>query len=205
MSIHFQVLSLHYKGDVGEFESRHIFVSLIIIEMMCQTVYLFPFLVSVVRVGCNSLCSIHRFLDSTEVHGISIENKGRERRESSLVGIRRHHYNTVSFIPDPHNRHLIARPWGRGMRCLLWIETDLYSASINAVLYETSCYIGPCYNSTHFDWVLVILFADHWLFKTIILMTPWYGNVFHTTGPLCRIILLVAGGFQWKGLIEYAY
>ena len=137
MSTHFQVLSLHYKGDVGEFESRHIFVSLIIIEMMCQTVYLFPFLVSVVRVGCNSLCSIHRFLDSTEVHGISIENKGRERRESSLVGVG------------------------------IWLY--------------------------------------YWVLAFQILMTPWYGNIFHTTGPLCRETPLVAGGFQWKVLIEYVY
>ena len=29
-------------------------------------------------------------------------------------------YNAVHFLPNPHNRHPIARPWGRGMGCLLW-------------------------------------------------------------------------------------
>ena len=29
-------------------------------------------------------------------------------------------YNAVNFLENPHNRHPIARPWGRGMGCLLW-------------------------------------------------------------------------------------
>ena len=29
-------------------------------------------------------------------------------------------YNAVNFLENPHNRHPISRPWGRGMGCLLW-------------------------------------------------------------------------------------
>ena len=29
-------------------------------------------------------------------------------------------YNAVSFLQNPHKSHPIARPWGRGMGCLLW-------------------------------------------------------------------------------------
>ena len=29
-------------------------------------------------------------------------------------------YNRVNFLHNPHNRHPIARPWGRGVGCLLW-------------------------------------------------------------------------------------
>ena len=31
------------------------------------------------------------------------------------------HYNAVNLLQNSHNRHPIARPWGRGMGCLLWI------------------------------------------------------------------------------------
>ena len=30
-------------------------------------------------------------------------------------------YNAVNFLPNPHKRHPIARPWGRDMGCLLWL------------------------------------------------------------------------------------
>ena len=30
-------------------------------------------------------------------------------------------YNAVNFLQNPHNRHPIARPWGWGMGCLLWL------------------------------------------------------------------------------------
>ena len=34
------------------------------------------------------------------------------------------------------------------MGCNLWFDTDLHSASVNAVVYEIFCYIGLCYEST---------------------------------------------------------
>ena len=32
------------------------------------------------------------------------------------------HYNTVSVLQNIHNRHPIARPWGRAMGCLLLVQ-----------------------------------------------------------------------------------
>ena len=32
-------------------------------------------------------------------------------------------YNAVKLLPNPYKRHPIARPWGRGMGCLLWDQT----------------------------------------------------------------------------------
>ena len=44
------------------------------------------------------------------------------------------HYNAVNFIPNPHNRLPVARPWGRGMGCQLWVSiVILSSASVIAV------------------------------------------------------------------------
>ena len=62
-------------------------------------------------------------------------------------------YNAVNFIPNPYKIPTISRQntthiIGRGMGCNLWFDTDLYSASINPVLYEISYYIGPFYNGT---------------------------------------------------------
>ena len=31
-------------------------------------------------------------------------------------------YNAANFVPIPYKRHLIARPSGRGMGCLLWVQ-----------------------------------------------------------------------------------
>ena len=33
----------------------------------------------------------------------------------------RRRYNSVNFLQNRHNRHPIARPWGRVMRCVLWV------------------------------------------------------------------------------------
>ena len=35
-------------------------------------------------------------------------------------------YNAINFLPNPHNRHPIARPWGRGMVWLLWFWSLIY-------------------------------------------------------------------------------
>ena len=32
-------------------------------------------------------------------------------------------HNAVNLLTNTHNRHPIARPWGRGMGCLLWLQT----------------------------------------------------------------------------------
>ena len=35
-------------------------------------------------------------------------------------------YNAVSLLQNPHKRHSIARPWGRGMGCLLWFQNLIH-------------------------------------------------------------------------------
>ena len=40
---------------------------------------------------------------------------------ASWVNTMQCHYNSVNFLPNPHNRHPIARPWGPGMGFLLWV------------------------------------------------------------------------------------
>ena len=55
-------------------------------------------------------------------------------------------YNAVNFLPNPHNGHPLARP--SGLMSFVNLNFDSYSASVNAVLYDTSCYTGPGYNGT---------------------------------------------------------
>ena len=56
--------------------------------------------------------------------------------------------NAVMFL-NPYSRHPIARPWGRAMGVsVVSTDTDLCCASVTAVLYVISCYIGPRYNGT---------------------------------------------------------
>ena len=53
-------------------------------------------------------------------------------------------YNAVNFHPNPHKRRLIARPWGRGMGCLLWVPhmiklcVSRCSAVCNTMFYQTA-------------------------------------------------------------------
>ena len=46
-------------------------------------------------------------------------------------------YNTVSFLPNPHNRHPIAHPWGRGMGFPLWVQSliDILLRSLQCCLW----------------------------------------------------------------------
>ena len=65
------------------------------------------------------------------------------------------HYNAVNLTENPHKRHPIACPLGRGMGCLLWVHTDLYSSSIIVVMYAISCHIGLHYNGA---WLYLIYY-----------------------------------------------
>ena len=53
---------------------------------------------------------------------------------------RRCRYNAVNFLPNPHKRHPIARPWGQGMGCCQF-NPWLSSASVTAVLCRIQRYI----------------------------------------------------------------
>ena len=40
-------------------------------------------------------------------------------------------YNTVNFCWSTHKRHSIARPKGRGMECLLWVQRATYCTDLS--------------------------------------------------------------------------
>ena len=55
----------------------------------------------------------------------------------------------VSCLPNPHNRHSIAHPWGWGIGCLLWIQTSVCVLPQSLYyVYNIYHYIGLCYNDT---------------------------------------------------------
>ena len=75
-------------------------------------------------------------------------------------------YNAVNFIPNSCKRHPIARPLGWGMECLLWIQSNLYSAPAPAVMYAIICYIGPHYKGTWLYFDLNLRKTNHIIFST---------------------------------------
>ena len=44
-------------------------------------------------------------------------------------------YNTVNFCWSTHKRHSIARPKGRGMRCLLWVQRATYCVDLSKLSF----------------------------------------------------------------------
>ena len=40
-------------------------------------------------------------------------------------------YNTINFCSSTHKRHSIARPKGRGMGCLLWVQRAIYCVDLS--------------------------------------------------------------------------
>ena len=51
-------------------------------------------------------------------------------------------YNTVNFCWNTHKRHSIARPKGRGMGCLLWVQRATYCvdlSKLSSIKYLLSC------------------------------------------------------------------
>ena len=76
-------------------------------------------------------------------------------------------YNMVNYLANSQEIHPIACPLGRGMGCILCLNSDLYLASVTAVMYAISCYTGPRYNQgsrtfrrTKFK-IFSRLFPDH--------------------------------------------
>ena len=54
----------------------------------------------------------------------------------------------VNFLENPHKRHHIARPLGRGWCVFVGSQSNLYSASGTAVMYAISWHIGQCHYGT---------------------------------------------------------
>ena len=68
---------------------------------------------------------------------------------SSEANTVRCHYNAVNFLQNIHKRHNIAHPSGRGMGCLLWVQSliDILPQFLQ-MMCAISCYVGLCYNVT---------------------------------------------------------
>ena len=62
---------------------------------------------------------------SKEIHKETHKEKSKAVTNNTPVvkGIVYCCYNTVNFLTNPHNRHPIARPSGRGMGCHLWVQS----------------------------------------------------------------------------------
>ena len=73
-------------------------------------------------------------------------------------------YNAVNFLQNCHKRHTIARPLGRVMECLLWVQTlnDILTQSRQwCVQYHHSCYNESRYNATRLYVVTLFLAKIH--------------------------------------------
>ena len=58
-----------------------------------------------------------------------------DKREDTV----RCHYNAVNFLPNPHNRHPIARPWGWGLGVsVVILISDLLYTTVISVSYVIS-------------------------------------------------------------------
>ena len=58
-------------------------------------------------------------------------------------------YNTINFCWSTHKRHSIARPKGRGMECLLWVQRATYYKLIDIELYEIFAIINRAIKGLH--------------------------------------------------------
>ena len=67
-----------------------------------------------------SLYEFTVFLIATIIHYF------RNRYLNRITNTVRCRYNAVNFLQNYHNRHRTARPWGRGMGCLLWVWILIY-------------------------------------------------------------------------------
>ena len=60
------------------------------------------------------------FLNMEKEHKVEIPPE--DKVPFILHSIEQCHYNVVNFLTNIHKRHLIARPLGCGLGCLLWIQ-----------------------------------------------------------------------------------
>ena len=58
-------------------------------------------------------------------------------------------YNTINFCWSTHKRHSIARPKGRGMGCILWVQRATYYKLIDIELYEIFAIINRAIKGLH--------------------------------------------------------
>ena len=110
-------------------------------------------------------------------------------------------YNAVNFLPNPHNRHPIAHPWGWAMGCLLWFWYQINFLPLLSLSFVISWKIRLHYNSTWLYYLFRILLI---FVKSFILFTRKNAcfSVIHSThaessgkkNPVtCHVLLLALG------------
>ena len=57
-------------------------------------------------------------------------------------------YNTINFCWNTYKRHSIARPKGRGMGCLLWVQRATYCVDLSILSSINICYNKSCYKGS---------------------------------------------------------
>ena len=57
-------------------------------------------------------------------------------------------YNTINFCWSTHKRHSLARPKGRGMGCLLWVQRATYCVDLSILSSIKICYNESCYKGS---------------------------------------------------------
>ena len=102
-------------------------------------------------------------------------------------------YNAVNFHPNPHEIHPIAGPLWRGMRCILWFQTVIYTLphslqwcmryhiildhvipALTTAMYAMSYYTGTCYNGTR-------LYHGFWWYQQL-----WCWSGYPGTFQICH-------------------
>ena len=93
------------------------------------------------------------------------------------------HYNAANFLTIIHQRHPIARPLGRGMRYLLWIQ-HLIITALNCICVNLSL------NTMYRD-------CDNYMCPWSLLILPYHR--FHTFGTTLRtqVVLRIYVSLNW--------
>ena len=104
----------------------------------CQPIWVLPMNQNIGNGGnitiAGSLISLRQYVISNcygcirnaliNMHQPSIEMVEKRNTVETL-------YNTVNFCWNTHKRHSIARPKGRGMGCLLWVQRATYCVDLS--------------------------------------------------------------------------
>ena len=102
------VMKYHLSWETTQSSDRF-YIGLLYVNVWAKTRYLLHTCITHFPVGCNYL-SWHVAMCNDTVETL---------------------YNTVIFCWSTHKRHSIARPKGRGMGCLLWVQRATYCVDLS--------------------------------------------------------------------------
>ena len=127
------------------------------------------------------------------------QNKGKMLNWQKLLHTVWCCYNALNFLSNSHKIHHIARPFrARYGMSFMGPNSDLYFATVTAVMYAISCYIGLHYNSTRLYFVYMKEQRKHMTAKLIMLYARYVysrnvGKRFYVMKTLnCLVAFLVS-------------